>query len=81
MRVPDPSLESIALCLCCSGNPSGKQSMHRDGGKTSAQETLQQSTTSGILLLPCSSTARGRMGAVEEGTTYQINRAQLHLKT
>ncbi|URE47915.1 Phosphatidylethanolamine-binding protein [Musa troglodytarum] len=53
--------------------------MHRDGGKTSAQETLQRPTTSGILSLPCSSTARGRMGAVGEGT-YQITGAQLHLK-
>lgn len=74
MRARDRLLEFTDSCSCCSGNQFVRPYMHLGGGKTSTAGTSRPFTTSGTLWPQCTSIAKGRMGAAEEGTYNYCDR-------
>lgn len=79
-RVHGQLLGFIVLYMFCFGNQLDKLLMHQAGGKTSTQGTSLSSITLDLLLLQCSSIARGRMVVAEEGK-YLTNCHQAYCKT
>ena len=81
MKAQSQVLEYIASSLCYSANLSGKLFMRQDGGKISTQETSQHSIIQDHLWPQCSSTAKGRMGAVADDILDDIRITLLYRRT